>query len=86
MVVIGATNRPKDVDTAILRRMPLTFKLGLPDLGQRKEILSAVLRMERVSECVNMLRLAKLTEVSHVKQAEHTESCQPIRTLNHVSQ
>ena len=40
VVVIGATNRPKDVDTAILRRMPLTFKLGLPDRSQRREIIS----------------------------------------------
>lgn len=95
VVVIGATNRPKDVDSAILRRMPLTFKLGLPDLGQRKEILSAVLRMERVSECVNMLRLAKLTEgfsgsdlrelcrsaaINRVKEmAEQDETLRPIR-------
>jgi len=62
VVVIGATNRPKDVDTAILRRMPLTFKLGLPDPGQRREIISAVLRLETVSECVDTWRLAKLTE------------------------
>jgi len=62
VVVIGATNRPKDVDTAILRRMPLTFKLGLPDRSQRREIISAVMRMEKVSDCVDMLRLAKLTE------------------------
>ena len=62
VVVIGATNRPKDVDTAILRRMPLTFKLGLPDPGQRREIISAVLRLETVSECVDSWRLAKLTE------------------------
>jgi len=62
VVVIGATNRPKDVDTAILRRMPLTFKLGLPDRGQRRDIITAVMRMEQVSDCVDMLRLAKLTE------------------------
>merc|ERR1712012_445925 len=62
VVVIGATNRPKDVDTAILMRMPLTFKLGLPDRGQRREIITAVMRMEKIDECVDMLRLAKLTE------------------------
>jgi len=62
VVVIGATNRPKDVDTAILRRMPLTFKLGLPDRSQRRDIITAVMRMEKVSDCVDMLRLAKLTE------------------------
>ena len=62
VVVIGATNRPKDVDTAILRRMPLTFKLGLPDRSQRREIISAVMRLEQVDESVDTFRLAKLTE------------------------
>merc|ERR1712126_764533 len=62
VVVMGATNRPKDVDSAILRRMPSTFRLGLPDRGQRREILSTVLRLESVADNVDMLRLAKLTE------------------------
>ena len=62
VVVIGATNRPKDVDTAILRRMPLTFKLGLPDKSQRREIVSAVMRLEQVDDSVDTFRLAKLTE------------------------
>jgi len=62
VLVMGATNRPRDVDSAILRRMPATFRLGLPDRGQRREILTSVLRMERVGTCVDMLRLAKLTE------------------------
>jgi len=62
VVVMGATNRPRDVDTAILRRMPATFRLGLPDRKQRREILTVVMRLENVAPCVDMLRLAKLTE------------------------
>lgn len=62
VMVLGATNRPRDVDAAILRRMPATFRLGLPDRTQRREILATVLRLERVADCVDMLRLAKLTE------------------------
>merc|ERR1712106_712675 len=62
VVVMGATNRPRDVDTAILRRMPATFKLGLPDARGRREILNTIMRLENVAPCVDMLRLAKLTE------------------------
>jgi len=62
VVVMGATNRPRDVDTAILRRMPATFKLGLPEVRGRREILNTVLRMEKVGEDVDIWRIAKLTE------------------------
>jgi len=62
VVVMGATNRPRDVDKAILRRMPATFRVGLPSAEQRKAILTTVLRLEHVSDCVDTWRVAKLTE------------------------
>ena len=49
VVVMGATNRPKDVDRAILRRMPSTFHVGLPDTTQRKSILRQVCTSELLS-------------------------------------
>lgn len=41
-MVLGATNRPNDIDAAILRRMPKRFAIRLPDVSQRKRILSLV--------------------------------------------
>lgn len=41
-MVLGATNRPNDIDSAILRRMPKRFSVGLPDLEQREKILTLV--------------------------------------------
>ena len=39
MVVIGSTNRPFDLDEAVLRRMPRRVLVDLPDLKTREEIL-----------------------------------------------
>ena len=42
ILVLGATNRPNDIDSAILRRMPKRFSIKLPDAGQRRNILGLV--------------------------------------------
>uniref|UniRef100_U5EKL0 Putative aaa+-type atpase n=1 Tax=Corethrella appendiculata TaxID=1370023 RepID=U5EKL0_9DIPT len=61
VIVMGATNRPQDLDKAILRRMPAQFHIGLPQEEQRFEILKLILEYERKSDDVDLRRLAKLT-------------------------
>lgn len=61
VIVMGATNRPKDLDKAIIRRMPAQFHIGLPDTDQRRKILQLILAAERTSEDVDLNRMSKLT-------------------------
>ncbi|CAO1338763.1 unnamed protein product [Diamesa serratosioi] len=61
VIVMGATNRPSDLDKAILRRMPAQFHVGLPVEEQRWKILKLVLENEKLSSDVNLLQLAKVT-------------------------
>lgn len=57
----GATNRPQDLDKAIIRRMPAQFHVGLPNEDQRLKIVRLVLMSESISDDVDLNRIAKLT-------------------------
>nr|XP_020635962.1 ATPase family AAA domain-containing protein 1-A-like isoform X2 [Pogona vitticeps] len=61
VMVLGATNRPQDVDPAILRRMPTTFQIGLPTQKQRQDILKLILAGENLSNAVSLKDLAERT-------------------------
>ena len=52
VLVLAATNRPWDIDEAILRRLPRAYEVPLPDAQQRRRILSVLLRGEDVDEAV----------------------------------
>lgn len=50
-MVLGATNRPNDIDSAILRRMPKRFAVGLPNFDQRLKIL-ALVSLDVLIDCI----------------------------------
>ncbi|XP_050085927.1 outer mitochondrial transmembrane helix translocase [Anopheles aquasalis] len=62
VIVMGATNRPQDLDKAILRRMPAQFHIGLPNEEQRLNILKLILRREELASDVSLPQLASITQ------------------------
>lgn len=60
--MIASTNRPFDLDEAVLRRLPRRIMVDLPDLATRREILSVTLRDNRVAAEVNLTVLAEQLE------------------------
>lgn len=62
VIVMGATNRPNDVDTAILRRMPSRFFIQLPDECARAKILETILRNEYIENNIDYEKVAKQTK------------------------
>ncbi|XP_072993650.1 uncharacterized protein [Typha latifolia] len=62
VMVLAATNRPSELDEAILRRFTQTFEIGVPDRSERAKILKVVLKGERVSDDINYDYIASLCE------------------------
>ncbi|KAM5348997.1 hypothetical protein ACJ41O_008820 [Fusarium nematophilum] len=60
--VIVATNRPRALDKAFLRRLPQKIPVGLPDLEARTKILGLFLRSEDIDPLVSVESLARQTE------------------------
>ncbi len=63
VIVIGATNRPDDIDPALRRpgRFDREIEIGVPDRNARKEILQIKTRGMPLAEDVDLDKLADLT-------------------------
>ncbi|KAL2527512.1 P-loop containing nucleoside triphosphate hydrolase superfamily protein [Abeliophyllum distichum] len=62
VMVLAATNRPSELDEAILRRLPQAFEIGIPDCRERAEILKVVLKDEKVEDGIDYDHVAGLCD------------------------
>ncbi|KAJ2909541.1 hypothetical protein GGI21_001779, partial [Coemansia aciculifera] len=62
VMVMAATNRPFDLDDAILRRLPRRILVDLPGESDRAKILEIHLKGEELDADVDLLALAKQAE------------------------
>ncbi len=62
VVVIASTNRPFDLDEAVLRRLPRRIMVDLPDLETREDILRVTMAENRVDSSVNFTEVASKLE------------------------
>eukprot|EP00245_Coleochaete_scutata_P007201 TRINITY_DN22327_c0_g1_i1.p1 TRINITY_DN22327_c0_g1~~TRINITY_DN22327_c0_g1_i1.p1 ORF type:complete len:454 (-),score=123.24 TRINITY_DN22327_c0_g1_i1:903-2264(-) len=62
VMVLCATNRPWDIDEAILRRLPRSFEIPLPSKQQRASILKVILRGEDIEKNIDHERIAALCD------------------------
>lgn len=60
--VLLATNRPFDLDPAVLRRAPVQIHLNIPTKEERTGILGLLLREETLHPDINLGILANLTQ------------------------
>lgn len=62
VLVLAATNRPSDLDEAILRRLPQAFEIGIPHRAERSKILKVILKGENVEDYIDHDKIAGMCE------------------------
>ncbi|KAI0491875.1 hypothetical protein KFK09_026136 [Dendrobium nobile] len=84
ILVLGATNRPFDLDEAIVRRFERRIMVGLPSVESRELILKSLLSKEKVEDGLEYKELAVMTEGysgSDLKNLCMTAAYRPLREL-----
>lgn len=61
ILVLGATNRPNDIDQAILRRLPKRYAIKVPNSSQRLNILKLILKDINLDSSFNLNTLVDIT-------------------------
>ncbi|KAF7139488.1 hypothetical protein RHSIM_Rhsim07G0086300 [Rhododendron simsii] len=84
ILVLAATNRPFDLDEAIIRRFERRIMVGLPSVENREKILRTLLAKEKVDQGLDIKELATMTEGysgSDLKNLCTTAAYRPVREL-----
>ncbi|XP_062203389.1 uncharacterized protein LOC133905581 [Phragmites australis] len=84
VLVLGATNRPFDLDEAVIRRFPRRLMVSLPDASNREKILKVILSEEVLASDVDLELLANMTDGysgSDLKNLCVTAALYPIREV-----
>ncbi|KAJ4961974.1 hypothetical protein NE237_021884 [Protea cynaroides] len=62
VLVLAATNRPFDLDEAVIRRLPRRLMVNLPDAPNRAKILNVILAKEDLSPDIDLDTIASMTD------------------------
>ncbi|KAL5795587.1 hypothetical protein ACOSQ2_000407 [Xanthoceras sorbifolium] len=62
VLVLAATNRPFDLDEAVVRRLPRRLMVNLPDVPNREKILRVILAKEELAPDVDLEAVANMTD------------------------
>ncbi|KAI3783165.1 hypothetical protein L2E82_13229 [Cichorium intybus] len=62
VLVLGATNRPFDLDEAVIRRLPRRLMVNLPDAVNREKILRVILAKEQLASDIDLEAIANMTD------------------------
>jgi len=84
VLVLAATNRPFDLDDAVIRRLPRRILVDLPNAENRVKILRVILSEEELVEGFDFTELARITEGysgSDLKNLSIAAAYRPIREL-----
>lgn len=84
ILVLAATNRPFDLDEAIIRRFERRIMVGLPSVENREMIMKTLLAKEKVDDGLDFKELATMTEGysgSDLKNLCTTAAYRPVREL-----
>ncbi|KAK9945570.1 hypothetical protein M0R45_011078 [Rubus argutus] len=84
VLVLAATNRPFDLDEAVIRRLPRRLMVNLPDAPNREKILRVILGKEDLEPDVDLEGVANMTDGysgSDLKNLCVTAAHRPIREI-----
>ncbi|CAI8597541.1 unnamed protein product [Vicia faba] len=84
VLVLAATNRPYDLDEAVIRRLPRRLMVNLPDAPNRAKILKVILAKEDLSSDVDLSAIASMTDGysgSDLKNLCVTAAHRPIKEI-----